>query len=306
MNMMNWQDQKNIDQSTSLSKVKVAINYYRYRSYRPSTLYFPEVIFLMYLIVLLATFSTPVSSAVITNFLDEEADESQWHGFADIGGDFAFGDDKSRDINVNAEAEKVTADTRWELELEYFLAESKSSDEANYTTTQDEYEVSSKYDIYIAENTYLWLSQGLYADEVDGVELGVELGVGIGHQIFSRGRLRKTQYEVEFGAIYIRADNQFKAGEPDSDVTVSGVGIGHEFVYKFRRGIVFLHEMVLLEITSSPKNTLIDMENALAVSLNEDMFLRLSLESEWDEKASKTAGEESTEHQLFFKLGWKF
>jgi len=260
------------------------------------------------LAALLFAIATPAPAAVITNFLDDDINEEEWNGFLDIGIDFQEGGDKSREIFIEAEAERENEDSRWELEFEYLFSEEKRDDDADFIKFEDEYDISSQYDIFFLDRSYVWLSQALFADDVDDLEIGVELGLGLGHQIVTRGRLRKTQYEVEGGVIYIREDFATSDSEPDSDISLSGIVISHEFTYKIRRGVVFNHEFEILEILepSSERNTLVEMENALAVSLGRDMFLKLLLETEWDEVASNTPGEESTEHQLLFKLGWRY
>lgn len=264
-------------------------------------------------------------AAVITNHLNDDSDGNEWRGFVDVSTDLVLEGGKSRTIDIDTAAEKIDDSGRWELSLEYkYSEEDFEADQFDGDTfteaeldkfikssvvLEDNIEVESQYDIFFRDRSYIWLSQEMEADRVEDLKLGLVLGIGLGHQFATRGRLRKTQYEVEIGLAYNRMD--FASGvEPDENFASPGDPdysdrwglISHEFLYKFKRGVVFKHEMTVVRYLTKPEGTVAEMENALAVSLGKNFFLRITHETAW---SGFNFEEESTEQILTFSLGWE-
>ncbi len=241
----------------------------------------------------IALFMILVLSGLISGIAQassHSSSETKWKGNANVAAEIKSGNTDRTSASVGAEGTRQTIQDRYNLRVLYNYAE-----ENDIKTTYDVYG-AGKYDYFISEKLYAYISLELLKDEFKNLNLRSVIGPGVGYQVWDND-IRTLS--VEAGISYFSEDRDIG----DDDQWATG-RLAANFGYIFRKTISFTDSIIIYPNLEDSGEYTLRNEAVLATAIGTNWSLRFSNILEQDSDPS--AGVEKSDWQWLLGLQYNF
>lgn len=215
---------------------------------------------------------------------------TKWKGNANVAAEIKSGNTDRTSASVGAEGIKRTEQDRISLHTLFNYAK-----ESKVETTHNLYG-SGKYDYFLSEKLYTYLSIELLKDKYKDLKLRTVFGPGVGYQIYDDDI--KT-LSVEAGISYMSEDRE--VGIDDQWLTAR---LAANYKYTFNKTITFTDNFTIYPNLEETGEYTLRNEAALATALGANWSLRFA--NILDRDSNPSAGIEKSDWQWLLGLQYNF
>ncbi len=215
---------------------------------------------------------------------------AKWKGNVNVAGEIKSGNTERTSASVGAEGTRQTKQDRYNLRTLYNYAEESD------VKTSDSLYGAGKYDYFISEKLFAYISLELLKDKFKNLNLRSVIGPGVGYQVWDDDI--KT-LSVEAGISYFSEDRD--VGDDDQWATGRLAAVCG---YLFRKTISSTDNFTIYPNLEDSGEYTLRNEAALATAIGTNWSLRFASILEQDSKPS--AGVEKSDWQWLLGLQYAF
>jgi putative salt-induced outer membrane protein YdiY len=236
--------------------------------------------------------SKPLNKADVAMFNPPVVDRSvKYSGRANLGGVFNRGNSEDDTLNLDVEFIARTPENRYTVAVDVNEAES-----AGVTTTSNR-SLLTKYDAFLSEKNYLFVSAKAEQDKIADLNLRTTLGGGYGRQFLETERVKLA---AEAGLNYVNEDYILA---PDESFPSLNLALNYERKFWEKR-LVFFNNNNLAVSLEDTADALFNTKIGIRVPIVENVNVATQLNVEYDNMPPR--GVEKTDTSLIFSVGYGF
>ncbi len=215
---------------------------------------------------------------------------AEWKGDITLGGNLKSGNEKKVNLSLGAKAVQKIGKERYSGSFLYNYAE-----QDNELTARNIYG-SVKYDHFLTEKKYGYISLEMLKDNFKNLNLRAIVGPGLGYQVWE-DNLRS--FSVEAGLAYFSED--VKIGEDNQWVTAR---LGSNFSQKLSKVVTISNSLTINPSLKEFKEYKLRSESSLTSTLSENWNVKLS--KIWQYDSEPSAGIQNTDMTWILGLQYDF
>ncbi len=213
-----------------------------------------------------------------------------WHGNVTVGATSQTGNTDRMGANVAFDAVKRTKRDRFSLGYQF-----NYNEDQNEVTERNHYG-SLKYDYFLTQRLYAYLSSDARSDTLNDLNLRLGVGPGIGYQIWDDPTKRLS---FEAGLSYV--NENYKEGE---DKDYIALRLGGDMMYKLGTFFVFTDKLVIYPSLDDAGEYVLRNEVALSVPVTSGWSMKLA--NIVDRNSEPPAGNKKTDIQWILGVQYGF
>jgi putative salt-induced outer membrane protein YdiY len=156
-------------------------------------------------------------------------------------------------------------------------------DESETQTKAEKYVVSGRYDHRVTKRFFWFGGAGWDRNRIAGIENRYDAFGGVGHIVIDSA---KTKFRTDYSVTY--TEQQDVIPDPDKQDSFAGLRLSWDFLRDFDGSASYGNETVIDESLRKSSDWRVDMTNSIAVSINEHLALKVSLQWLYDNEPALT------------------
>ena len=221
----------------------------------------------------------------------------KWTGNVTAGVTKTDGNTKTLDANISAVASRRSEDDRTTVKAAYMFGEQEDPDTGEKTTTKDAWWVDAKYDYFVSEKLYTFLSGRHEKDRIADLAYRTIVGAGAGYQWLETDR---RNFSTEAGLSWL-GEKYDEADERNEEVSVR---LGYHFDAKMNPKLMFIHEFTIFPAVSDLSDYYLMTDAELRATLTGSMFASFKVVFNYD--ATPATGNEKEDITYILGVGMNF
>ncbi|CAA9407532.1 MAG: hypothetical protein AVDCRST_MAG64-2099, partial [uncultured Phycisphaerae bacterium] len=223
-------------------------------------------------------------------------DKDGWAGTVVAGALITRGNSDTDAFNLSFDAARRTAVDRLNVSGQYLFARQRDEDGGDKTTSTDNWRAVGKYDRFLSEKLYAFVSLGVEKDRIAGLDLRLTPAVGAGYQWVERPDFNVN---TEAGVAYVYENYADRA----SDENIS-LRLAYHVDRKVRDGVVVFHNTSFFPSVETVSDYYFLTDAGVRADLTDHFFTEFKVELKYDATPAPDASRSDLRYIL--GVGWSF